>query len=137
MRARPATVWVQFAYADMLVRRAAPGDWERARILLEQAGATARELGMTRRLEQIHQLDEVLGRLVRPRRVTEVTPYGLSRRELEVLRLIVAGRSDREIAEALFISPRTVTTHVSNIFDKLELSSRAEAAAFAVRHALV
>ncbi|MDQ3549649.1 MAG: LuxR C-terminal-related transcriptional regulator, partial [Chloroflexota bacterium] len=61
----------------------------------------------------------------------------LSARELDVLRLIVAGNSDREIAAALFISKRTVTTHVSNIFNKLGLSTRAEAAAFAVRNDLV
>ena len=71
------------------------------------------------------------------RRAGRRPPFGLSARELDVLRLIVAGHSDREIAEALFISPRTVTTHVSNIFNKLGLSTRAEAAAFAVRNGLV
>jgi DNA-binding CsgD family transcriptional regulator len=61
----------------------------------------------------------------------------LSKREREVLRLLAEGRSDKEIAEALFISPRTVTTHVGNIFNKLGLSGRVEAAAFAIRHALI
>jgi DNA-binding NarL/FixJ family response regulator len=54
-----------------------------------------------------------------------------------VLRLVAEGRSDKEIAETLFISPRTVTTHVGNIFNKLGLSGRVEAAAFAIRHALI
>ncbi len=62
--------------------------------------------------------------------------YGLSPRELEVLRLVVVGRSNAEIAAALFISPRTATTHVSHILAKLDLASRAEAAAWAVRHGL-
>jgi DNA-binding NarL/FixJ family response regulator len=61
---------------------------------------------------------------------------GLTPREREVLRLLVEGRSDREIAAALFISPRTATTHVSHILGKLGVSSRTEAAALAVREDL-
>jgi DNA-binding NarL/FixJ family response regulator len=53
-----------------------------------------------------------------------------------VLKLIAAGRSDREIAEELFIAPRTASDHVSNILRKLELATRAEAAAWAVRNGL-
>jgi non-specific serine/threonine protein kinase len=64
-------------------------------------------------------------------------PGGLTARELDVLRLIVDGKPDREIAATLFISPRTVTTHVTNILNKLGVSSRAAAAAYAVRHELV
>jgi DNA-binding CsgD family transcriptional regulator len=60
--------------------------------------------------------------------------YGLSRREAEVLELLAAGRSNAEIADALFISRRTVTTHVSNLYAKLGAASRAEAIAFALRH---
>ena len=62
--------------------------------------------------------------------------YGLSRREAEVLELLAAGRSNAEIADALFISRRTVTTHVSNLYAKLGAASRAEAIAFALRHHL-
>jgi DNA-binding CsgD family transcriptional regulator len=61
----------------------------------------------------------------------------LSRRELEVLRLVAEGLSNREIAERLFISPKTAEHHVSRIYAKLGLSSRAEAAAYAARHLLV
>lgn len=57
----------------------------------------------------------------------------LSRRELEVLRLLGEGLSNREIAERLFISPKTAEHHVSRIYAKLDLSTRAEAAAYAVR----
>jgi DNA-binding NarL/FixJ family response regulator len=55
----------------------------------------------------------------------------------DVLRLLVEGRSDREIGEALFIGTRTVQTHVSNLFAKLGVNARAEAAAVAVRRGLV
>jgi DNA-binding NarL/FixJ family response regulator len=58
---------------------------------------------------------------------------GLSPRELDVLRLIVEGLSDREIAERLFISPRTVMRHVAGIFNKLGVNSRTAAATWAVR----
>jgi DNA-binding CsgD family transcriptional regulator len=62
---------------------------------------------------------------------------GLSQRELEVLRLLVAGQSDREIAERLFISRRTASKHVSAILDKLDVTSRGEAAARTIRDHLV
>jgi non-specific serine/threonine protein kinase len=62
---------------------------------------------------------------------------GLTAREEEVLRLLVQGLTDREIAEALMISPRTVNGHVANILAKLGLESRTTAAAYALRHGLV
>jgi predicted ATPase/DNA-binding CsgD family transcriptional regulator/Tfp pilus assembly protein PilF len=62
--------------------------------------------------------------------------YGLSDREIEVLRWLVMGMSDREIAAALFISPGTATTHVRNIRGKLGVRSRGAAAAYAVRHGI-
>jgi DNA-binding CsgD family transcriptional regulator/tetratricopeptide (TPR) repeat protein len=61
-------------------------------------------------------------------------PLGLTDREYEVLHLVAAGRSNREIATALFISPKTASVHVSNILGKLGVGSRTEAAARA--HAL-
>jgi len=63
-------------------------------------------------------------------------PFGLTPRERDVLRLLVEGRSDREIAAALFIGPRTVQTHVAHLFAKLGAKNRAEAAALAVRRGL-
>jgi non-specific serine/threonine protein kinase len=65
------------------------------------------------------------------------TGLALSRREVEVLRLLVAGRSNQEIADELIMSRRTATTHVTHIFEKLGVGSRAEATAFAIRQGLV
>jgi DNA-binding NarL/FixJ family response regulator len=73
-----------------------------------------------------------LARLGRP-----APAHGLSRRELEVLRLVAAGRTNRQIAASLVISEHTVARHVQNIFAKLGLSSRAGATAFAFEHDLV
>ena len=61
----------------------------------------------------------------------------LTKRELEVLRLVAAGHTDREAAETLVISPRTVNRHLSNIFVKLDVPGRAAAVAYAIRQGLV
>jgi DNA-binding CsgD family transcriptional regulator len=63
--------------------------------------------------------------------------HGLTLRELEVLRLVAAGQSNREIAAALVISEHTVARHLQNIFAKLNVSSRTAASAFAFAHDLV
>ena len=63
--------------------------------------------------------------------------YGLSARELEVLRLVTSGKSNREIAAKLVISEHTVARHLQNIYGKLRVSSRAAATAFAFEHELV
>ena len=64
-------------------------------------------------------------------------PYDLTRRELEVLSLLAEHLSDREIADRLFLSPRTIERHVSNILLKMEAPNRRLAAAQAVRERLV
>ena len=63
--------------------------------------------------------------------------HGLSERELEVLRLVAAGKTNREIATALVVSEHTIARHLQNIFTKLDVSSRTAAAAFAFQHELV
>jgi DNA-binding NarL/FixJ family response regulator len=71
-----------------------------------------------------------------PAAASPVTPagqLGLTAREVEVLALVAAGRSNRQIAQALFISPKTVGVHVSNILAKLGVAGRVEAAAIAHR----
>jgi DNA-binding NarL/FixJ family response regulator len=62
--------------------------------------------------------------------------FGLTAREIEVLRLVAAGRSNRDIAAELFISVKTVSVHVSNILAKLNATGRTEAAAIAHRAGL-
>ncbi|HET9243474.1 MAG TPA: HD domain-containing phosphohydrolase [Gaiella sp.] len=64
-------------------------------------------------------------------------PAELTDREVEVLRLIARGRSNREVAQQLFISPKTVGRHVENLYAKLGVSSRAAAAVFAMEHRLL
>jgi predicted ATPase/DNA-binding CsgD family transcriptional regulator len=76
---------------------------------------------------------------IRPPAIAPVEPERarLSSRELDVLRLVAAGYSSREIADALFISPRTATTHVEHILAKLGVNSRSAAVAVAMREGLV
>lgn len=81
----------------------------------------------------------IAGQLARkaivPARTAEAEP--LTPREREVLRLLALGLSNDEIAEQLFITKRTVQNHVSNIYGKLDLDSRAEAVLYAIRHEIV
>ena len=67
----------------------------------------------------------------------ETYPAGLSAREVDVLRLVAAGLTNAEVAEKLFLSPRTVDWHLSSIYRKLGLHSRAEATRFASEHGLL
>jgi DNA-binding CsgD family transcriptional regulator len=76
-------------------------------------------------------------RLQSATRPHQAVPGGLTARELEVLRLVASGRTNREIAEALTISEKTAINHLTHIFDKLRLTSRAAAAAYALREGLV
>jgi DNA-binding NarL/FixJ family response regulator len=75
----------------------------------------------------------VSGLLARPR----ARPGGLTNREVEVLREVAKGRTDREIGAELSISEHTVARHVSNIRTKLGVPSRAAATAFAIEHDLI
>ena len=62
---------------------------------------------------------------------------GLTGREIEVIRLVAAGASNRAIAAGLFLSEKTVARHVANIYAKLDISSRAAATAYAYEHQLL
>jgi DNA-binding CsgD family transcriptional regulator len=131
IRARPMIAMSREGQARALLALDPPGDRPQARALLQEAAATARELG-------IHGLGERAGILLGglAAAAAPARPAGLTGREAEVLRLIAAGRSNRAIAEALLISPNTVLHHVSNIFAKTGVANRAEAAAYATRHGL-
>ncbi len=117
------------ARARELVGRAcwALGDLDAARLELEAARAAFAELRAAPDLARIASLLE------------EGAPadrHGLSPREVEVLRLVAAGKSNREIAATLTISEHTVARHLQNIFAKLGVSSRTAAGAFAFEHDL-
>jgi ATP/maltotriose-dependent transcriptional regulator MalT len=76
-------------------------------------------------------------RLVRDLTSRRQLPGGLTEREAEVLRLVAAGRTNREIAAELYLSAKTVSRHLSNIFTKVGVSSRAAATAYAFEHRIV
>jgi DNA-binding CsgD family transcriptional regulator len=110
------------------------GDRTAADDAIQEAARVARLLGAAPLLAMIDQL-AARGRLV-TKPAAEAAPgdgLGLSAREREVLRLVASGRTNREIAQELFISPKTASVHVSNILAKLDVSGRVEAAAVAHR----
>ena len=116
------------ARARVLVGQAcrALGDEEAFALELDAARAVFDELGAA---PDVAAVDSFAG--------AAADTHGLSARELEVLRLVAAGRSNREIASALVISEHTVARHVQNIFRKLGVPSRTAASAFAYEHDLV
>lgn len=106
----------------------AVGDDDTAEMELDAARSVFERLGAATDLARARDLSRTAG--ARP-------PSGLSGREAEVLALLATGRTNREIAEALFISEHTVRRHLQNIFTKLGVSTRAAATAFAFQHHLV
>jgi DNA-binding NarL/FixJ family response regulator len=101
------------------------GDEDSAVAELAQARRTFAELGAI-------PAEREAAALLRP-----CAPGGLSEREIEVLRLVAAGKTNPEIAAVLFLSERTIARHLSNIFTKIDVTSRTAAAAFAFEHQLV
>ena len=127
---RPELAWTCYDYAAMVVgtvplrtaRQKASG-------LLHEALFISTELGMCPLRERVVALrDKVQPQPTKPPRY----PAGLTEREVDVLRLIAAGRSNPEIGEHLFISPHTVANHVRNILSKTGTANRVEAAAYAI-----
>lgn len=102
------------------------GDEDAAQMELDSACAVFTSLGAAL---DVRRVAELQGRLE--------LPGGLTQREAEVVRLVAGGRSNREIAALLFISEKTVHRHLSNIFNKLGVTSRTAAAAYAFEHNLV
>jgi DNA-binding CsgD family transcriptional regulator len=117
------------ARARVLVSAAcrALGDDDTAALELEAARDVFTELGAA---PDLARLESSTGRAARE-------AYGLTPRQVEVLRLVAAGKSNREIATSLVISEHTVARHVQNIFAALGVSSRTAASAFAFEHDLV
>jgi DNA-binding CsgD family transcriptional regulator len=113
------------------VALAEAGERELALDRLGDAYRAARKLGSgplaSQAAKHVDALGESLERRLGKRAAADHEGAGLSRRELEVMRLVAAGRTNREIAQELFISPRTVDMHVRNILAKLGCRSRVEA----------
>ena len=106
----------------------AVGDDDTATLELEAARGVFEQLGATPDLAKVDSL---------ARDALSVDAHGLTPRELQVLRLVAAGETNKAIAAELVLSDRTVDRHVSNIFTKLGVSSRAAATAYAYEHQLV
>ncbi|MCH7736438.1 MAG: AAA family ATPase [Chloroflexi bacterium] len=129
---RPELAWAYCDYADTLLVRKKKGDRSNAKALLHESLAISSELGMQPLMER------VIGRLDQFQPSTpSVYPAGLSEREVEVLHLLAAGKSNAVMAAELVLSIRTVERHIANIYSKTHSHSRAEATAFAFTSGLI
>jgi DNA-binding CsgD family transcriptional regulator len=122
----------------------APYEVARVRVLvglacraLGDVESAALELGAAREAFERLNAAPDLARIDRLESSSPSDAHGLSRRELEVLRLVAAGKTNREIASTLVVSEHTVARHLQNIFAKLGVTSRTAATAFAFQHELV
>jgi DNA-binding CsgD family transcriptional regulator/tetratricopeptide (TPR) repeat protein len=115
----------------VLVARAfrALGDEDGAALELDAARKVFEQLGAAPDVATVAAMVGPAGRAA--------PAHGLSPREVEVLRLVASGKTNKLIGRELFVSEKTVDRHVSNIFDKLDVSSRAAATAWAFRHGLI
>ena len=131
---RPELAWTCCDYADALLDRMGPGDYDKAGELLDQSLKISQELGMHPLAERVtarQQRDEPEPGKT-PRYPDRLTP-----REVEVLRLIAAGKTNQEIGDILFISLKTVTNHITSILNKTGSANRAQATSYAHEHGLV
>ena len=127
----PEYAWTCWSYSAVLFERKGSGDHLRAQELLEEALQISTDLGMPPLRQQVDDLISRAGETP-----ASGYPGGLSQREVDVLRLISNGKTDREIAEEIIIAIRTVNTHVGNILNKTGATNRAEAAIYASGHGL-
>ena len=136
---RPELAWSYCDYADALLdptinsRRTTRESRQKAVSLLDESVAISSELGMRPLMER---LTARLERIQARRSTARAYPDGLTQREVEVLRLISTGKTDREIAEELVISRLTVGNHVKNILNKTNSGNRTEAAVYAAHHGM-
>ena len=123
---RPLRAITDYDEALMLVR-AGSADPARIGALRADALAAFRELGMVGYERRAAALGE-------PPPAAGQAPAGLTPREVEVLRLISAGSTTRQIAEELIVSPATVERHITSLYRKIGARGRADATAYALRH---
>ena len=131
---RPEITLTRLQLAELLEQR--PEVHVEALAHLDFAIAEFRAMKMQPALERALAVQQRLAAALRRGRIPAY-PDGLSAREVEVLRLIAAGKSNREIADALVISLYTVYRHVNHIFAKTGVANRAAAATYAHRHGLL
>ncbi len=113
---------------------AALGDIEGAQLELTSAREAFQRLGAQPDIASVKALTDALGLDVGGR---DQVVHGLTDRELQVLRLVASGKTNKAIARELDLSEKTVDRHLSNIFVKTNVASRAAATAFAYEHRLI
>ncbi len=109
---------------------------ELGEVAFASAWGEGRRLSPDAARDEAIRVADVISAAPKHKTTSPAESYGLTQRELDVLRLIAAGRSNPQIGEALFISPRTAQIHVTHVLAKLGLANRTEAAAFAHQHGL-
>jgi two-component system, NarL family, nitrate/nitrite response regulator NarL len=118
---------IQFGAQGYLLKNLEPDDWiTYLHALLGEDSDVSREMA-TRLLHRFRQEE----------RLDEPTPDVLTPREREIVMYVGAGKTNREISDALIIAENTVKNHIKNILEKLQLANRVQLAAYAVRHHLL
>jgi len=130
-RYRPELAWTCYDYARLLLDCGGRKDRQKASALLAEALGIASELGMRPLLSHVIAFQDRYGSRLTGK------PIGLTNREIGILHLLVLGKTNKEMAQALDISVNTVAVHVARILRKTGSSNRTEAAAFANREHLV
>lgn len=126
--------WNALWCAETHLLRGTTSDRKRAKSMLTKTLSAAQELGMVLLEGRVR---ETIGRAAEPKdEGVRSYPGNMSKREVEVLRLIARGRTNQEIGRELFISEKTVANHITSIFSKTGCGNRTEAAAYAVKHHL-
>ncbi|MFQ6027770.1 MAG: LuxR C-terminal-related transcriptional regulator [Dehalococcoidia bacterium] len=131
---RPEQAWTCCDYADTLLQRNNRGDREQAMSLLDESLSISTELEMRPLTERVQSRLEGIEWSAS---AAPAYPDGLTQREVEVLNLVAQGKSNREIGVELVISESTARRHVSNIYDKIGVSNRAEATRYALEQQLL
>ena len=131
---RPELAWTCRDYASLLLDLGGSSDREKAATLLDEGLLIADELGIVPLGNNVTALLEQIGS-----ESTSGSPHpdGLTAREVEVLRQIALGKTNREVADELVISLNTVARHLGNIFSKTDVTNRTQATNYAIRHGSV